>query len=317
MSDTFLYILGAGASYNALPLVKDFAADMKKFAQSLESYQPYPENRGTKTWGGDREGLVSALKWLVQEASHHASIDTFAKKLFFRRDNASLKKLKATLSTYLAIRQARQHVDFRYDSFLASVLESDELGSISLPKQLRIVTWNYDIQLERAFYGFCNDEKMVTEQISFNESMVYRVNGRCATNPPGTVHTDWFKVYEESDNDPWTRGIVLYNKYMESATPESEIRFAWEDVVRTRFETSKLDLEEVNTIVVIGYSFPYFNREIDDLILKQIGEIDKIYLQYPEGEHLAIEQRLEKLAPLHSGFVRVDARDLFYIPDNF
>jgi hypothetical protein len=104
---------------------------------------------------------------------------------------------------------------------------------------------------------------------------------------------------------------------MESATPESEIRFAWEDVVRTRFETSKLDLEEVNTIVVIGYSFPYFNREIDDLILKQIGEIDKIYLQYPEGEHLAIEQRLEKLAPLHSGFVRVDARDLFYIPDNF
>ncbi len=174
----------------------------------------------------------------------------------------------------------------------------------------------YDIQLKGFLRVRWNDEKMVTELDKFQRKYGISRQWPLCNEPPGTVHTDWFKVYEESDNDPWTRGIVLYNKYMESAT-----RSRKSDLPGGRSPNEVRNIKarsrRVNTIVVIGYSFPYFNREIDDLILKQIGEIDKIYLQYPEGEHLAIEQRLEKLAPLHSGFVRVDARDLFYIPDNF
>ena len=39
-------------------------------------------------------------------------------------------------------------------------------------------------------------------------------------------------------------------------------------------------------IVIIGYSFPYFNREIDKLLFKDLGGIDKIYIQDLNGEKI-------------------------------
>jgi len=79
-------------------------------------------------------------------------------------------------------------------------------------------------------------------------------------------------------------------------------------------------LAEVSIIVVIGYSFPYFNREIDQLIFGRFSnKLRRVYIQYPEGVHVSIEERLKTLLPLGSEdlIVRISGTDLFYIPDEF
>lgn len=85
-------------------------------------------------------------------------------------------------------------------------------------------------------------------------------------------------------------------------------------------QRGRVSLNDVQEVVVIGYSFPYFNREIDDLIFNQ-SYPRRIYLQYPDGEHSAIEERLRRLVPKKTlpdiEIVHKKGIDLFFIPDTF
>jgi hypothetical protein len=323
MSNIFLYLMGAGASSKVLPLASGFSERLVAFAIDLKNAGPtsiYNNQNASPDdpiWGKNRDNLYDAIEWLASESSHHFSVDTFAKKLFFRGDNKNLKKLKAALSAYLVIEQSRHYVDQRYDAFLASVLKNDIRRSIKLPEHLRIFTWNYDTQLEKAFYGFCENHDSVIENVTFNDR-IYRINGKCGTHPPGHIG-DSFRAIMTMNNTPaWEAGINLYKEYMtEPSAPAPEINFAWEDLTHNKLKNAGLSqLSDVTDIVVIGYSFPYFNREIDDLIFKQFSHINRIYLQYPEGVHASIEERIKKILPLHEEIIRISSTDLFYIPDD-
>jgi len=295
MNNVFLYLLGAGASCQILPLASEFANRLLSFANDLKRVGPknvYDEPSASPddpVWGKNRDNLFEAINWLATESIHHFSVDTFAKKLFFRGDKQNLKKLKAALSAYLVIEQSSYHVDKRYDAFLASVLELDSSRRVSLPEHLRILTWNYDTQLEKAFYGFCENQDMVIESVTFNER-IYRINGCCGTHPPGHIGDSFRAVLDTTNIPAWGAGINLYKEYMtEPSAPEPEIDFAWEDPTHNRLKNVGLNLlSDVSDIVVIGYSFPYFNREIDDLIFKQFYHVRRIYLQYPDGAHASI-----------------------------
>ncbi|MBI5204188.1 MAG: hypothetical protein HZA11_04645 [Nitrospirae bacterium] len=324
MDNVFLYLLGAGASCQILPLASDFAKRLASFANDLKMAGPknvYGEPSASPddpVWGKNRDNLYDAINWLATESSHHFSIDTFAKKLFFRGDTQSLKKLKAALSVYLVIEQSRQHVDQRYDAFLASVLRFDSSRRVSLPDHLHIFTWNYDTQLDKAFYGFCENQDMVIEHVTFS-NRIYRINGRCGTHPPGTIGDPFCAVLNTKSEPAWEAGINLYKEYIsEPSSPEPEINFAWEDPTHNKLKNVGLNLlSNVSDIVVIGYSFPYFNREIDDIIFKQFSHIRRIYLQYPMDVHTSIENRIRGLLPPDVEIIRVASTDLFYIPDDF
>src|SRR5208283_3946235 len=100
---------------------------------------------------------------------HHASVDTLAKKFYLKGDDSSLRKLKAVLSAFLIVRQERKPVEKRYDSFFASVLYRDKVTrELQIPSNIRILTWNYDTQLEKAFYGFTDDSGEVWKKVSTN-----------------------------------------------------------------------------------------------------------------------------------------------------
>ena len=168
MAESFLYILGAGASCEAVPLVKDFPNSLDEFADELEGVKEHPGAGSYGTAGAGlslfdhvpvdptekliagegRQAFVEALKWLANEAGHHASVDTLAKKFYLKGDDSSLRKLKAVLSAFLIVRQARKPVEKRYDSFFASVLYRDKATrELQIPSNIRILTWNYDTQL--------------------------------------------------------------------------------------------------------------------------------------------------------------------------
>ena len=328
MSNVFLYLLGAGASCEVLPLASQFKERLPLFAKDIKSAGPQGARQRSDdpVWGANRDNLLRAIEWLAEESSHHFSVDTFAKKLFFLNDKSNLTKLKAALSAYLVIEQSRYHVDQRYDAFFASVLKPGEYRAniktltsslrVSLPEHLRIFTWNYDTQLEKAYYGFCREADNVIEDITFSKS-IYRINGHCGTITPGHIGDSFRAVWNTMNKPAWEEGIKLYNEFINSSL--SEISFAWEDHTNNKLNNAGLSqLSGISDLVVIGYSFPYFNREIDKLIFEKLSPtLRRIYLQYPSGVHASIEERLKVFVDPKVERIKIDGTDLFYIPDNF
>lgn len=68
------------------------------------------------------------------------------------------------------------------------------------------------------------------------------------------------------------------------------LSFAWESDIDT--ETSIMThalnrTKDTDILVVIGYSFPYFNREIDGKIIDNMKRLRKVYIQDPKSEGIA------------------------------
>ncbi len=322
MSVSCLYFIGAGASCEVLPLAKDFSSRLVGFAADLYSagpksfYDDPQDNTGDTIWDEYKAQFLENVRWLADETSHHASVDTFAKKLYFRNNLSELKRLKATLSAYLVAEQARNYIDKRYDSFLASVLSLGSDRKVRLPDSLRILTWNYDTQLEKAFYGFCEDKDQVLREITFNDK-IYRVNGYCGTNPPGHIGEAFRTVWSKDSEAVWKSAIQLHREYLaDPHSTKADIRFAWESPTQTILKNT-LRLGAVSVAVIIGYSFPYFNREIDRLIFSGLNKLETIYLQFPAGVHEAIEERLRTVLQTDAKIGKVVGTDLFYLPDEF
>ena len=124
------YLLGAGASSKALPMVENFAERLSKFIDELRplatnadaATQSFAYKKIDSSWPRNplEKELVESLTWLRNEVKRHDSIDTYAKKLFIKDDREAqenLYKLKTTLSCYLLLEQSLNPVDKRYDSF--------------------------------------------------------------------------------------------------------------------------------------------------------------------------------------------------------
>lgn len=69
------------------------------------------------------------------------------------------------------------------------------------------------------------------------------------------------------------------------------VNFAWEAVQSNAVKQAKRILSATESLVVIGYSFPIFNREIDKLIF-QDSKISRVYLQCSAQDAEGIAARI-------------------------
>jgi hypothetical protein len=146
------YLLGAGASYNALPIVNQINSRLEDFQNKtirmpnigLPNFFTKYGDEMVDEWGPSKSEIMNDLgksvRWLIDENSKHFSIDTFAKKLYLQEDFQNLHRLKITLSCFFVYLQ-NTGFDNRYDSFFASVLDNLKV----LPTNLKFLSWNYDI----------------------------------------------------------------------------------------------------------------------------------------------------------------------------
>ena len=309
-----LYLLGAGASCEVLPLVSNFVEKLNGFATKLSDYINdviHVEQEDYIKLGNE---LLVDTKWLARESDSHYSVDTFAKKLYFIDDDENLHKLKTVLSVYLVIEQSRTRVDKRYDAFLASVLSKGQ--SVTLPEHLRILTWNYDRQLDKAMYGFCKNQKVKLREMKHHH--IHAINGSCL---------EVEEIYNSENKPAWERGINLYKDCMDSHSEISpQIDFAWEYNVKAWLNKDiNYFTQDVTDIIVIGYSFPYFNRDIDTLLFNKCErQVERIYLQCGKQNDV-VEERLKACLRCRPGelinknikFNQITSVGLFFIPDNF
>jgi len=191
------------------------------------------------------------------------------------------------------------------------------------------VTWNYDLQLESAFALF--------NQNTSWESISQNLKFRCEigdSSPLQVCHLNGYHgFYYTSEEEiefltvPQTKNIneiVESIDYIPTGNKRNElqiskhINYAWEEnplAARTRNEANRI-FSETDILVIIGYSFPNFNKDIDKMLFDNLkGRKTTIYYQDPN----ASESFLSLLVNKDETEIICDRirKDNFYLPYEF
>lgn len=312
MKNQITYLIGAGASANTLPVVRkiskcitsvikiishdDFTlSDKEQIIASSDSYE------------ATRQEIIADLKWMQEKCDAHASVDTFAKKLSLQKNMKELNRLKNILSVFFTLVQLHYPYDKRYDTFFASILNDNVDG---FPDNIKIVSWNYDYQFERAYCEYSGNYKLkdAWRQLKVHHNYreytgskhsgfeIFKLNGAGQIYDPSEKK---FHCYVESLNEPLKKDVfsaVVYEyahvKYYPPKN-ESTLHFAWEGD-KTIVEDVQNSIRLTDTLIILGYSFPFFNREIDKEILKNLN-LSKVYIQAPAPYAEGILERFQAI----------------------
>ena len=261
-----------------------------------------------------KKHLVETIDWLLRDLKNQASIDTLAKKLFFKNAQGDLHKLKAVLSCFFVGEQSLKPVDYRYDNFFASILSRKDFRDVEIPTDIKFLLWNYDLQLEKAYYGYTENDHKVLEDLTFSDRL-YHLNGYCGTTQKGHVGKEFTETYE-------TKGklskvvLDLYGDYInQKGTPD--INFAWE--MNENYFNNKINpvTNNTSTLIIIGYSFPFFNREIDKRIFSKLGNLNEVFVQTPKESFVGIQERVKAIQPDLPELKHIEDTSQFYIPFDY
>lgn len=288
------YLIGAGASAGCIPVVNNMETAIETL---LKDVQPLTAKYHNSIYGDERMKFVAqadyckgVLKKLQMVCKEYFSIDTYAKKLYLT-DKIEFEILKKELCFYFTLMQIVRPRDKRYDNFFASVI--NELGK--LPPRIKIISWNYDYQLELSHTQFTEEKKLnisrgLLNMVSpdnyqdfnnvLNQFSVIKLNGSASFRDGNSTRY----LCENLSTRVEDNVVQLYTEFhglmngQESI--DTDLKFAWESKeFKSMVQIYGKELRKVQTLVVIGYSFPYFNRTIDMALLSEMKNLKKIYIQ--------------------------------------
>lgn len=312
------YLLGAGASAATMPVVSGMrgvihywleVVSNDRFYRSFD-FWPIEEN----DFNLERQKLIEDFKWALDVESKHMTIDTYAKKLYLQFDINSLNRLKAVLSSMFLMHQFQKRPDPRYESFFTSLLQ-DSLKRF--PPQVKVLTWNYDSQMELAYRDLTTGIKHsplpleVTSKphqhwIDAESFNVIRLNGSTAWKgrdyPRRQVYDD--DILGNDDIEMFSKVLDLHSAIRDGFA-ESELSFAWEQSNKNQqgfLQRVSEAVSKTEILVIIGYSFPFFNRKVDRQICGSMSALRKIYVQDKNPE-LPISRFYAVRPDIHSSAV--------------
>ncbi len=320
------YLLGAGASAETLPTVESFKKVMNlNYLSVVKEIEPVLRFKDFQV----SQSYIDQLTTLIDQISTHRSVDTLAKKLFLRGDTAKYRHLKLFVNHFLTFREFEMGIDKRYDGFFASILSNEGAG-IKLPGNIKILSWNYDRQIELSVAQFMNSNKLMDiankiqlyprENISStnlisDQFSCFKLNGTIG----GIIKNGIFKLpdidtdvigksFSNEERIKTLRNFIdEYELFMVDNNSNSSISYSWENhVVTNHIRKNALEAtKETDILVVIGYSFPTFNRETDRSILSNMKKLRKVYIQSKGDSIKGVRQRFEALTSSHK--TNVDA----------
>lgn len=311
------YFLGAGASSERLPIVKNMPEKIVELSNMIKNTRFNPGSLPSTIAANSQSiinELIQSLNWLAEEAKNYNTIDTYAKKLFLQSEKTKLNKLKVTLTICFLYWQyydgrpnhlrPSPNIDPRYISLLSSFLRNEESNNeIILPPNLNFITWNYDSQIELAIQHFVGySDYIETIQDKYKSYPGCHLD-KCAYMPQilhlngvaglYSVGNQTGNVMDKIQNDykNWNKILIeflsLYNLCImkQEAYNNHVFSFAWENntITNKGLEKAIEIMKKSSHIVIIGYSFPVFNREIDRRLFSPeiTKNWEKIYYQDP------------------------------------
>jgi hypothetical protein len=199
-------------------------------------------------------------------------------------------------------------IDERYIGLVAGLFKKSRLGEISFRDDVSFITWNYDLQVEfaHALFKYMNWEKLQISNLLFelgsypNQELnkenqrIIHLNGtsgyrRIKVNKSEVDNTipDYILVDQIDFRQTNFQEYCIQELYTLSMNRSScDIHFSWdsESINSSAVKIAQRILEQSKIIVIIGYSFPFFNREVDRQLLDKevLSNCDKIYVQDPK-----------------------------------
>lgn len=330
------YILGAGASANALPTVRG-TKDSLKYTDALREMSSKLELTSVNNEIDQfKNQIIKDLIWLADQGDKHGTPDTFAKFCQLKNDIESLEKVKKTISIYFTYEQFIENKkDIRYDRFITRLLDN----KASFPDNIKILNWNYDIQIQLASSNFQREKYypsigeaslhqpplinyypklgdiMKSNDIENNDYSLIHLNGIAGYY--AEQKNDRVLNYNYNDEIDGLENLLNRIKYNEE-NKDLLLTFAFENykpyALKNKVSFAKKIIENTDYLVVIGYSFPNDNIEIDKSILDSINphKLKKIYFQdiSSDGRFLKDDYGLADEIPIEP----ISYVDDFYIP---
>ncbi len=294
MEEKITYLIGAGASANAHKLARTkedpylYANRIIEFVNEL--YLKFP---------GDYFGN---LKTIAKNCLEFGSPDTYAKYLYEREsNNDNYRQLKVLLSYYFDTSEFspqrvqsinQRSIEPRVLPFLTYIAKEKKIAD-----NVKVVSWNYDRQFEIAADKF---RLLNPTNDTFPGFTVWPNlgDGNKFEKLPFLIHLNGLAGFEYDKNGIDSVKRIPRDKdwVYDFNTKEPLISYAWEsekddphNLFLSKKELLAQDMVKGTTIlVVIGYSFPFFNRSTDNLLFKAMeGSLKKIYFQdFNNGEFL-------------------------------
>lgn len=344
------YLLGAGASINALPITNEIPRHLGLMADYIE--QHFPSEPAFK--------YVADIRELRNQLSDFNTIDNYARMLSQHKgvhNSRELKKLKSILSGLFLFEQLRKKneiinkfsnissdetdrikrtVDLRYKSFFAKVLNNDKLSD-----EINIISWNYDIQLEIGLesnlglnydelensckiypHPSCkiSDESNFFSRFNWSDSpKIVKLNGTAGLFIKDNSFHNIYLSQEEFFDDRLDVLLEVHKEIERYRQYSPFLKFAWE-----KDEQSTLAIDHASSIidrthilVVIGYSFPDFNRPIDKQVFTQ-NHIEEVFVQLPADDFEGVQYNMRSsLGRLADKAVHIKQLREFFIPKEF
>jgi hypothetical protein len=303
-----VYILGAGASYGlrmrfpfgsdensaikrGVPIVSEIPDCISLLLGDIDG-GTFESNEPYKASNPEKEEIKKLLSWLKDICDQFPTIDTYAKLLYVTHNITEYKQLKNALALFFTLVQDPKKRDLRYDGFLASLINKNA----EFPDDITILSWNYDYQMEFAFSNYFHDEyrsigniwqklnlfdKTQSNLYSKDSFSVIKLNGTASFIGEGKTIVDMY--FRNNTQSILSKlGTLLADEGKNAST---DLSFAWED--NNPFLTSvKEKIQDAEVVVVIGYSYPYFNREVDRVIIQSMADLKKIYIQDPVAKEI-------------------------------
>ncbi|UPQ79626.1 hypothetical protein M0M57_02015 [Flavobacterium azooxidireducens] len=298
------------------------------------------------------------IGYFGKRAVEYNTIDTYAKKLFLNEEFDELRKLKMSVSIFFDLwenfsvsryNHFSKHeyslienkyipsnfpifskIDSRYKSLFSILLEKNT--EIKINENFKFITWNYDLQLEETFNLFLNEhhEKNLN---SINKYFKYKTNN---TETNDVFHLNGYRGFtktndgreiilkEKVDIDDYWKSVEGFHEAIvrKNITFDNHIKYAWEHKLENNpfFNNIYNVLNETEILIVIGYSFPPFNRSIDQLLFSKLDskKIKKIVYQDPNASKQLIENLFKNPKEFTKKIeILSDQKDLkqFYLPN--
>lgn len=343
------YLIGAGASagkrdkgnvIEGLPCVNEIPLRINHIVTLLRN-TPIPSNitwqnsqlglNSKEDWEKAREVVINQFQELYKYCSENATIDTYAKKLVLKREKDKFKHLEQMLTLFFMFEEMWYKPDSRYDTFLANILTEN----LHFPDNIRFISWNYDNQFEITYSEYNPNGNLLvgSKRTIFNtRHEITKINGTASfidreqsfaiyrrkfLEEIQNTHENGLYSEAQAKENRWVLELIfLYKLYIEGKEDNTDLSFAFDYNYPSDQILQSIDyiIGTTDVLVIIGYTFPFFNREIDRKILQHLKPNAKIYIQDLNPER--IKQSLMAVLPdfpEEQIFLRKDV-DQFFLP---
>jgi len=367
------YLLGAGASFNACPILNMQAEAMIYLANKDLSHKNELNEDLYFSFTKDEEQKLKNNKELVLwhigyfgvKAKEFGTIDTYARKLYLNNEARELRLLKMSVSVFFDLWEnfyneryfsfgskltsenrginQFEKIDKRYISLLSIFLQKDN-SQVRLNDSVKFITWNYDLQLEAACKMFLK-EGLADDFENLNSRFVFKNNDRSKLKNQ-IFHLNGHRGFYDSENrtdksvkhsghemnkkhdfdNYWVLQKDLFQKTIDrDISFNNFIKYAWEHNLEDNwFQKISNVLNGTEVLIIIGYSFPLFNRIIDQNLLKNLNKnrIKEIVYQDPYANEETVKSLFEDLnffKGRYSPKLKIESKNLnqFYVPHNY